>query len=48
VVAAFVSSTNEAATRGIFGSPTMFVGEQMFFGNDRMDFLREELALQAE
>tara|TARA_R110000764_G_scaffold90881_4_gene173494 strand:- start:9839 stop:10426 length:588 start_codon:yes stop_codon:yes gene_type:complete len=48
VVAALESSTNEAATRGVFGSPTMFVGEQMFFGNDRMDFLREELALQAE
>lgn len=48
VVAALEESTNEAASRGVFGSPTMFVGEQMFFGNDRMDFLREELALQPE
>ena len=44
VIAALESTTNEAAERGVFGSPTMFVGEQMFFGNDRLDFLREELA----
>tara|TARA_R110000764_G_scaffold103732_2_gene189375 strand:- start:419 stop:1006 length:588 start_codon:yes stop_codon:yes gene_type:complete len=48
VVTALESSTNEAAARGVFGSPTMFVGEQMFFGNDRLDFLREELARDAE
>ena len=48
VFAALESSTNEAAARGVFGSPTMFVGEQMFFGNDRLDFLREALAHGAE
>ncbi|MCL7999509.1 2-hydroxychromene-2-carboxylate isomerase [Ochrobactrum quorumnocens] len=36
--------TDEAATRGVFGSPTMIVNNEMFFGNDRIDFLREELA----
>jgi 2-hydroxychromene-2-carboxylate isomerase len=36
--------TDEAAERGVFGSPTVFVGEAMFFGNDRLDFVREELA----
>ncbi|USU06565.1 2-hydroxychromene-2-carboxylate isomerase [Sphingomonadaceae bacterium OTU29LAMAA1] len=35
--------TQEAADRGVFGSPTMFVGNEMFFGNDRIDFLRDEL-----
>ena len=35
--------TQEAAERGAFGSPTMFVGNEMFFGNDRIDFLRDEL-----
>jgi 2-hydroxychromene-2-carboxylate isomerase len=35
-----------AAARGVFGSPTFFVGNEMFFGNDRLDFLRE--ALNAE
>ncbi|MCZ7450866.1 2-hydroxychromene-2-carboxylate isomerase [Agrobacterium rhizogenes] len=36
--------TDEAATRGVFGSPTMIVDGAMFFGNDRIDFLREEIA----
>jgi 2-hydroxychromene-2-carboxylate isomerase len=34
-------STQAAAERGVFGSPTMFVGGEMFFGNDRLDFLAE-------
>ena len=29
--------------RGVFGAPTFFVGEQMFFGQDRLDFVREAL-----
>jgi 2-hydroxychromene-2-carboxylate isomerase len=31
--------TSEAAERGVFGSPTFFVHDQMFFGNDRLDFV---------
>lgn len=38
------ANTDEAADRGVFGAPTMFVGEAMFFGNDRLEFVREELA----
>ena len=41
---ALKASTEEAVTRGAFGAPTMFVGDQMFFGQDRLDFLRECLA----
>ena len=37
----------EAAERGVFGAPTFFVGKDMFFGNDRLDFLREKLARAA-
>ncbi|WP_418316932.1 2-hydroxychromene-2-carboxylate isomerase [Piscinibacter sakaiensis] len=37
--------TEEAVARGVFGAPTMFVGEQMFFGQDRLPFVRQ--ALQA-
>ena len=37
-------NTEEAVRRGAFGAPTMFVGEQMFFGQDRLDFVRETLA----
>ncbi|MCZ6528597.1 MAG: DsbA family protein, partial [Candidatus Dadabacteria bacterium] len=31
--------TNIAVQRGVFGAPTMFVDEKMFWGNDRLDFL---------
>jgi len=27
----------------VFGAPTFFVGEQMFWGQDRIDFLKEAL-----
>jgi 2-hydroxychromene-2-carboxylate isomerase len=29
--------TDEARRRGIFGAPTFFVGDAMFWGNDRLD-----------
>jgi 2-hydroxychromene-2-carboxylate isomerase len=41
---ALKASTGEAVRRGAFGAPTMFVGDQMFFGQDRLDFLRACLA----
>jgi 2-hydroxychromene-2-carboxylate isomerase len=25
--------------RGVFGAPTFFVGEEMFFGQDRLDWV---------
>ena len=31
------ASTEEAQARGIFGAPTMFVGDEMFWGNDRLE-----------
>lgn len=31
------SQTELAKTKGIFGAPTFFVGEEMFWGNDRLD-----------
>jgi 2-hydroxychromene-2-carboxylate isomerase len=37
------ANTDEAVARGVFGAPTCFVGEQMFFGQDRLDFVREAL-----
>jgi 2-hydroxychromene-2-carboxylate isomerase len=40
-------ATAAAVARGVFGSPTFFVGEQMFFGNDRLDFVRDNLAKAA-
>ncbi len=41
VKAALVATTEEAVARGVFGAPTCFVGTQMFFGQDRLDFVRE-------
>lgn len=38
-------NTQQANARGLFGVPTMFVGDQMFWGQDRLDFVVE--ALQA-
>ena len=38
------ANTDEVAARGGFGSPTMFVnGASMFFGNDRLALVEEEL-----
>ena len=45
---ALKSSTEEAVRRGAFGAPTMFVGAQMFFGQDRLDFVREALGPTAQ
>ena len=37
-------ATEEAVARGVFGAPTFFVGAEMFFGQDRLDFVAEALA----
>ncbi|HEX5676851.1 MAG TPA: 2-hydroxychromene-2-carboxylate isomerase [Alcanivorax sp.] len=37
------ATTEEAVERGVFGAPTFFVGEEMFFGQDRLDFVEEAL-----
>ena len=39
------ANTEEAVERGIFGAPTFFIGDEMFFGNDRFHFIRKELGL---
>ncbi len=38
-IARLEKQTAAAAERGVFGSPTFFVRDQMFFGNDRLDFV---------
>lgn len=35
--------TQEAVSRGVFGAPTFFVRGQMFWGQDRLDFVKEAL-----
>jgi 2-hydroxychromene-2-carboxylate isomerase len=37
------ANAGEAVSRGAFGAPTFFVGDEMFWGNDRLDFVEEAL-----
>ena len=36
--------TEEAVARGVFGAPTFIVDGEMFWGQDRLDFVAEKLA----
>jgi 2-hydroxychromene-2-carboxylate isomerase len=37
------ANMDEAVSRGAFGAPTFFVNGEMFWGNDRLDFVEEAL-----
>jgi 2-hydroxychromene-2-carboxylate isomerase len=41
-----IENTNAAAARGSFGSPTFFVGNEIFFGKDRLREVEEEIVAQ--
>lgn len=47
VKAGLIANTEAAVARGVFGLPTFFVGDEMFFGKDRLDQLEECLRSQA-
>ncbi|MGI9336392.1 MAG: 2-hydroxychromene-2-carboxylate isomerase [Gammaproteobacteria bacterium] len=38
------ANSDDAVARGVFGAPTFFVGDEMFFGQDRLDYVEEALA----
>ena len=40
---ALKEATDEASERGVFATPMFFVGDEMFWGNDRLDFVGEAL-----
>ena len=40
---ALKTRTQQAVDRGVFGAPTFFVGDEMFWGQDRLDFVRAAL-----
>jgi 2-hydroxychromene-2-carboxylate isomerase len=44
VKARLKATTENAVARGAFGAPTIFVGDQMLFGQDRLDWVEEVLA----
>lgn len=37
------ATTEEAVERGVFGAPTFFVGDEMWFGQDRLDWVAAAL-----
>lgn len=37
------ANNQEAAERGAFGAPSFFVADELFFGQDRLDFVEEAL-----
>lgn len=39
-----IANTEAAVERGVFGCPTFFVGERMFFGQDRLTFVEDALS----
>ncbi|MGJ7517195.1 2-hydroxychromene-2-carboxylate isomerase [Pseudomonas baetica] len=44
VKAVLKDNTEKAVQRGVFGAPSMFVDDQLFFGQDRLEFVREALS----
>ncbi len=37
------ATSDEAIARGAFGAPSLFVGEVLFWGNDRLPLLEKHL-----
>jgi 2-hydroxychromene-2-carboxylate isomerase len=46
VKAALKANTDELIARGGFGSPTIFVGDDLYFGNDRLPLVRAAVLRQ--
>jgi len=42
-----IENTNDAVERGTFGSPTFFVGSEMFFGKDQLRDVEESIVEQS-
>ena len=44
LTATYERNTKEALNSGVFGAPTYIVGEEVFWGQDRLDYLDDYLA----
>jgi 2-hydroxychromene-2-carboxylate isomerase len=42
-----IANTSDAVDRGVFGSPTFFVGSEMFFGKDQLRDVEESIVAQS-
>lgn len=47
VKSSLLASTRRSFERGAFGSPSFFVGDELFFGKDRLREVEEEIVKQA-
>jgi len=47
VKAELIANTEAAVAHGVFGSPSFLVGDELFFGKDRLRDVEEEIAAQA-
>ena len=47
VKAELIKNTEDAVAHGVFGSPSFLVGDELFFGKDRLRDVEEEIAAQA-
>ena len=43
--AAFEEDTEQALHRGVFGAPSFIIDEELFWGQDRLDFVAEKLGV---
>lgn len=44
IKSSLVDATQDAVARGVFGIPTFFVGEEMYFGKERLAQIEDELS----
>ena len=47
VKAALIANTEASVERGVFGSPSFFVGEELFFGKDRLEDVEREIVARS-
>ena len=41
-----IANTEDSVSRGVFGSPSFFVGSELYFGKDRLREVEEEIESQ--
>lgn len=41
---ALIDETQAALARGVFGAPSFYIGDELFWGKDRMEFIDDELS----
>ena len=46
VKAELIANTEDSVARGVFGSPSFFVGSELYFGKDRLRDVEEEIEAQ--